>query len=109
VGAAGRAILAFLPDRIRRPLVENSPAPDAPGPRLEEIRKAGHACSRDELQEGVSGVAVPVFSAGFVTASLSVLVPVNRDAELQDWIADMSEAAERMSHELDAARRQPTE
>jgi DNA-binding IclR family transcriptional regulator len=109
VGAAGRAILTFLPDRIRRPLIENSPAPDALVAQLEEIRKAGYAYSRDELQEGVSGVAVRVFSAGFVTASLSVVVPVNRDAELQNWITDMSVAAEQMSHELDAARRQPTE
>ncbi|MEU0084467.1 IclR family transcriptional regulator C-terminal domain-containing protein [Streptomyces sp. NPDC006274] len=91
----------------------SSPVPTTACPAsvvpVDDHTKAGYAYSRDELQEGVSGVAVPVFSAGVVTASLSVVVPVNRDAELQNWIADLSEAAERMSHELDAARRQSTE
>ncbi|NKE60762.1 IclR family transcriptional regulator [Lentzea sp. PSKA42] len=103
VGAAGRAILAFLPAGARRPVVGSSPRPDALEAQLNEIRKAGYAHSRDELQQDVSGIAVPVFSAGAVTASLSVVVPVTRNAVLQDCLADTLAAAARMSRELDAA------
>lgn len=106
VGAAGRAILAFLPARARRSVVGSSHRPDMLEAQLEEIRRAGYAHSQDELQQGVSGIAVPVFSAGVVTASLSVVVPVTRSAVLQDWLDDTLAAAARMSRELDAAHKQ---
>ncbi|MCX4903401.1 IclR family transcriptional regulator [Streptomyces sp. NBC_00878] len=104
VGAAGRAILAHLPDRIRRAAADSSPTPEALQAQLEEIRRAGYAYSHDELQEGVSGIAVPVFQGGTVSAGLSLVVPISRDTDLKSWLGEIVGAATRMSDALEAAR-----
>nr|WSY55154.1 IclR family transcriptional regulator [Streptomyces sp. NBC_00886] len=104
VGAAGRAVLAHLPDRIRQAATDSSPAPEALQAQLEEIRRVGYAYSHDELQEGLSGIAVPVFRGSALSASLSLVVPISRDADLKSWIGEIVRAAARMGDELEAAR-----
>ncbi|MGX6740028.1 IclR family transcriptional regulator [Streptomyces peucetius] len=104
VGAAGRALLAHLPDRIRRAVTDASPAPDVVRAQLEEIRRVGYAHSHDELQEGLSGIAVPVFRGSAIIASLSLVVPISREADLKSWLGDIVTAAARMSDEFEAAR-----
>lgn len=104
VGAAGRAILAHLPDRVRREITAASPEPEVLQAQLEEIRRAGYAYSHDELQDGVSGIAVPVFCGSALTATISLVVPISRDAELKSSLGEIVRAASRMSDELAAAR-----
>ncbi|MER5934176.1 IclR family transcriptional regulator [Streptomyces sp. NPDC002054] len=105
VGAAGRAILACLDDRIRRRVVDASPAPAVLREQLKEIRRLGYASSHDELQEGLCGIAAPVIGESGLVASLSLTVPLTRAADLQTWVGDVVRAAERLRDELGAAAR----
>ena len=47
--------------------------------QLVAIRDEGFAVSHDELEEGVVGIAAPIFSPrGLVTASIGVVAPAGR-------------------------------
>lgn len=84
--ATGKAILAFAPAEIAalpRALVrftETTITDRAALEReLDEVRRAGWACNREEWRPGVCAAAVPVQNAsGAVIAALSVTVPTPR-------------------------------
>lgn len=83
-GASGRALLAWQADRIVDRLVAQSDRPEELRKNLEATRDAGYAISRDELQLGVVGAAVPLVEAArIVRFSLAVLVPAQRSEKLE--------------------------
>jgi len=86
-GAAGRAILAFLPDDRRaavldQPLERLAPEtivdPDELRASLDAVRQAGVAVSRNERQEGAASVAAPIFDRHGVAGAIGVCGPVER-------------------------------
>jgi IclR family transcriptional regulator, KDG regulon repressor len=78
-GAAGKAILAFLPKREVERLVAGSTDPDALGVELGRIRERGVATSFGEVVPGASSLAAPIFgSMGDVVASINVTGPSDR-------------------------------
>jgi len=92
-GASGRAILASLgEDEVERALAR---AEDAGALRrqLVEIRRLGYAVSHDELSASVHGLSVPVKARGTVVASLGVVLPSVRAAQLLDLVSVMKRAA----------------
>lgn len=77
VGAHGRAILAFHPNRNR--LTEGSPIQAD----IRLIRERGYAVSHDEIEHGVTGVAAPIFDPnGGVVASIGIVAPTQRVSNL---------------------------
>ncbi|WP_377325701.1 IclR family transcriptional regulator [Pimelobacter simplex] len=111
-GAGQRLLLAYAP----RPIVEVAlanlvayssatvRAADLPAV-LAQVRRDQFAVSRGEFKEGAIAVAVPVFSNGEVTASLTIAGPSER-CDNPDWVrratrllraaaADMSAALEK--------------
>lgn len=78
-GAHGRAILAFADPAVRDAALAADPDPDRLAALLGDTRARGWAYSRDELQSGTSGLAVPLFDArGRAVASLGIVAPVAR-------------------------------
>lgn len=87
--AHGKALLAWLPEKQREEfcrvagLAARAPKsitdPAVFREDLEQTRQRGYSEEYDEFQEGVSGVAAPVFSrGGQVVATLSVVGPTYR-------------------------------
>jgi DNA-binding IclR family transcriptional regulator len=87
--AAGKAMLAFLPEDAcddllaRVPLKRYTPRtivkPSALKLELQRVRAAGYAVDDEELEEGLRCVSAPVFDhQGHVIASLSMAAPVFR-------------------------------
>jgi IclR family KDG regulon transcriptional repressor len=73
--ATGKAILAFL-------------AGAAPSPEYKLIRKRGFAVNSGEWEEGVGGIAAPIFDErDDVVASIGVVLPSSRFASVK--AADM--------------------
>jgi DNA-binding IclR family transcriptional regulator len=78
-GAAGKAILAFLPKREIERLVAGSTDPEALNAELVIIRERGVATSFGEVVPGASSLAAPVMnSLGEVVASINVTGPSDR-------------------------------
>ena len=78
-GAAGKAILAFLPKREVDRLVAGSTDPAALNAELKVIRDRGVATSFGEVIAGASSLAAPVInSLGEVVASINVTGPSDR-------------------------------
>lgn len=93
LGASGRAILAFQPEAIQRRLSIASSEPDVLKAKLAEVRSHGFALSRNELQAGVAGAAVPLQEqSGAVQFSLAVLVPIQRADGMEGHIPALTAA-----------------
>jgi len=105
-GAASKVIMAHLPARIVRPLIEkNQKDVTAAGlgstwpitkKRLRLIRNAGYVVTRGELDRGLFGTASPVFGEdGHVIGSLGIVMKENKAAEqrLEQLIEQIAEAA----------------
>jgi DNA-binding IclR family transcriptional regulator len=76
--AHGRAILAWCQEDLVERVLQDAEDP-ALGGELEAVRDDGFAVSQDELEEGVVGVAAPIFSPrGVVIASIGVVAPAGR-------------------------------
>ena len=95
--AGARALLAYEPEEVVRPLVERAVAED-PRTRVEtvtvasyleelaETRRRGYAQCMEELEVGVSAIGAPVFNArSHPVASLTVVAPT--PALLEEWEA----------------------
>ena len=82
-----------------------SPAADAAGLRgqLGEIRHAGYAVSHDELSANVHGLSVPVKARGLVVASIGVVLPSVRAAQLLEFAPVMKKAATAIAQGLGRA------
>jgi DNA-binding IclR family transcriptional regulator len=85
-GAAGKAILAFLPDEQIRTLVSTKPlqrftantltTPDELFAEIATIRNSGFSLSVEEIDEGVAGLAVPVAGGdGASVGAVSITAP----------------------------------
>lgn len=109
--AAGKVLLASESDEdVRRMFDEALPAPSTKATltswaellaALEEIRRAGHATEKDEHEEGVSALAVPILHRAKVIAALSVLVPTPRYTKRSGkLLGQMKEAADGISRAL---------
>jgi IclR family KDG regulon transcriptional repressor len=90
--ANGKALLAWLPEDQVREILEIEGLPrstkrsivdvDAYNRDLAETRRRGYAVDHEEIYEGVSGVAAPVFTpGGKVIATLSIVGPEFRMTE----------------------------
>ncbi|WP_350351662.1 helix-turn-helix domain-containing protein [Microbacterium sp. A8/3-1] len=92
--ASGLAILPFLPASMKARILDGA----GPGihDRVSEIERVKFAISSSELQDGVSGIAVPVFGPEGVEASIAVLVPAPREGDLTRYLPDLKRQAKRI-------------
>ncbi|HWH25118.1 MAG TPA: IclR family transcriptional regulator C-terminal domain-containing protein [Pseudolysinimonas sp.] len=97
--ASGLAILALLPEAVRDRLTRDGVIDARLHARLDEIRAAGFAQTSDELQTGVSGLAVP-FVMGEVVASIAILVPTLRAGSLLDLLPELQRHVARSEAKL---------
>jgi DNA-binding IclR family transcriptional regulator len=100
-GASGRVILAFLAEDVIARALRTTTDPDELRARLEQARSEGFAVSRNELQTGVHGIAVPVSTGGRVVASLSLILPEQRGDSLLEYLDALLRASKEISANLD--------
>ncbi|MDF0601699.1 IclR family transcriptional regulator [Psychromarinibacter sp. C21-152] len=87
VGASGLAILAWQDDQTLKRLLAKQKNPGEMRSRLSSIVEKGYAITKNELQLGVAGAAVPIIEPGkSVRYSLAILVPEQRWERLPDNI-----------------------
>ena len=122
--AAGKAILAWLPDEEIRAIIKRNGMPSFTSNThtkfdnlmndLALIRHRGYATDNNELEKGLSGIAAPVFVRGSdLVAALGIAGPSGRFqleefekkvALLKDFAIRLSIALGRHSSELPVAR-----
>jgi DNA-binding IclR family transcriptional regulator len=107
-GVSGRAVLAHLPARMVRVLLEGDPvSPTGKSPpklrtleeQLAQIRERGYATSqRGEKTANASGIAVPVFAAGGrIVGCMALSAPSDRyDKSKEGRLAQVMMAEARM-------------
>lgn len=82
VGAGGKVILAYLPPAQAEPVLARAQAEGHDADRLREelsaIRRRGYIAAVGDRLADVGVLSVPVFGAGGLAASLSVVGPVSR-------------------------------
>lgn len=102
--ASGLAVLAALPSseamRLLRAVSEGDDHEARVSQKLREIAQTGLARTSDELQEGVSGMAVAVRWNGEVVGSLAVLVPSERTTDLDAYVVALRDAVESVERAL---------
>lgn len=111
--AAGKAILAWLPDEEIRAIIDRNGMPSftyLTHARLADLmndlamtRHRGYACDSEELEKGLSGVAAPVFMRGsYLVAALGIAGPSGRfqGEEFEKKIALLKDFATRLSKTL---------
>jgi DNA-binding IclR family transcriptional regulator len=112
-GAAGKAILAFLPETdvarfvraTRLPALTRATLTDPArlATELARVRRHGYATSTGERVEGASAVAAPIVGgAGQVDAALSVLMPSSRASavRLRRYAQLLRQAVDRITLQL---------
>lgn len=100
-GASGRAILAFHDEELLARALRTVSHPEEQAAVLAEVRAAGYALSRDELRNGVHGIAAPVWAKGEAIASLSVIVPAQRGEVLLGHLDALLQATAAITTGLD--------
>ncbi len=86
--AHGKALLAFLPEGAR-------------DPALQPVRQRGVAYTRDELEQGASGVAAPVFDhTGKAVAAVGIVAPSARLPEPEAIALRVLRSAREISERL---------
>ncbi|WP_255152041.1 IclR family transcriptional regulator [Halorarius halobius] len=103
--AAGKAILAHLPDERVDEILDEHGLPartehtvtdrEALSEQLETVRETGIATEQDETVPGVSSVASPVVFEGDVKGAITVIGPSNRidGARLRETLPDLIRGA----------------
>ncbi|MEQ8654157.1 MAG: IclR family transcriptional regulator [Kiloniellales bacterium] len=108
--ATGKALVAFLPDKVRNALLQgyefsrftertitNRSDFDA---EMERVRRRGYAiCDRENL-DYVTGIASPIFNyVGEPIAALNIWAPAFRHQldQLLEWVGDLQAACRRIS------------
>ncbi|MEV4667109.1 IclR family transcriptional regulator [Microbacterium sp. LWO12-1.2] len=85
-GASASAILAFLPDDEAEGVLARHGVVGSDASRVlmsrADVRERGFATSSGEVDEGVWGVAAPVFREGLVIGAVATMAPVFRAARL---------------------------
>jgi DNA-binding IclR family transcriptional regulator len=110
-GAAGRVLLAYLPDRERKKILHGKPLekftpttitdPALLEAGMKQIRKDGYAVSVGEREDGAYSVVAPVLDGkGVIVASLSISGPIFRLSEEQK--ATNIQAVMKASREISA-------
>ncbi|GAA1633755.1 IclR family transcriptional regulator [Georgenia ruanii] len=100
LSASGLAILAALDARDTERILRSADDEDGTlARRLEHIRQTGVATTSDELQEGVSGIAVALRREG-VVGSLAILAPTFRAGDLEKHQPHLIRAAARIERSL---------
>jgi DNA-binding IclR family transcriptional regulator len=103
LGASGRAILAYLPERTIAKVASRAPDPRLLREQLAQVQRDGWARTHDELQQGVHGIGVPIRrSDGRAVASLALIVPTNRDSALDANRDSLIAAADEIVRQLDS-------
>jgi len=98
-GAAGKVLLAHMPAPQRQAILEERNL-DA---KIEEILSGGYAVSYGEREEGLVGIAAPIFAGqSQLVAAVSMSGPISRFMEeaLPDKIRDTVACAERITGKL---------
>jgi DNA-binding IclR family transcriptional regulator len=119
VGASNRAMLAFLPQKIRESIISNedgipSPALRAPSQRdllfqIDVIRNKGYAVSYGEVTKGTIGIGAPIFTYdNSVIGSLNCACSSNLAAAsvIENYGSYVKKYAELISKELGYRNRQ---
>jgi DNA-binding IclR family transcriptional regulator len=99
-GAAGKIFLAYMDRDSRTNIIQGTNITDE---ALDRIMLNGHALSLGEREEGLVGIAAPIFRGdGKIIASLSISGPAARfiNEEMSDKINDVSRYCEEISKEL---------
>jgi DNA-binding IclR family transcriptional regulator len=110
-GAAGKAILAFLPpERVEHALAEplqlvSTGEPVNPAElrhELSHIRSTGYAFSRGETVHGANALAVPVFGSRGVLGSINITGPDSRwdTASMDAAVPDLLRIADKLSEQF---------
>lgn len=106
-GASAKALLAFLPQSVRDEVMNRLLGQDAAARSillrdLEAIQGRGYAESEGEVDAGVWGASVPIFSHGErLEGSLSLMAPSSRVGERRDeFIRSTLAAAKAISTNL---------
>jgi DNA-binding IclR family transcriptional regulator len=115
--AAGKLYLAFAPELLMPTDAVRSPAPELFTPAtlrdeatlaraVEEARRQGFACNREEWIPGLCVLAAPVRAAGRMWAVVALAVPSARVAELgeEHLVERVRAAAGRVEARLSGAR-----
>ncbi|MDX1612825.1 MAG: IclR family transcriptional regulator [Candidatus Promineifilaceae bacterium] len=110
--AAGKVLVAFLPDPVRETSLSGPLAaytdrtvtqPPALEAELAEICCRGYAIVHEEFEVGFSGIAAPIFNhAGSVVAAVSISGPTYRmgPGEIELFRGPLLETAARISKEM---------
>ena len=108
----GRALLAFSPPLVlanvlRSQLVARTPHTVTDkarlGELLEEVRRTGYSIDDEESEEGMRGIAAPIFdSSGAVVAAVGLAGPTQRfpKARVRQFITMVTTTAESISQRL---------
>lgn len=103
-GASGWALLAFQDEKTIARLAKRAGEPEIVRARIEDIRSQRYAISHDELQQGVHGLAAPLFDADETcVASLAILVPASRADKLPSLLPQLMNAASLITDDLKTA------
>jgi DNA-binding IclR family transcriptional regulator len=104
VGAAGRVLMAYLPEPDLTSMIDELRGDevdvDALLDSLDQIRKVGLAISVEEREKGLASVAVPIFDGRHgLTGTISSTGPVTRfnASRRRAVVDDLQLAAERLS------------
>lgn len=105
LGAAGRAILAFLSDEVVRATIDGHPEIEADRAdilrQLESIRSTGYAIVVNEWVKGAAALAAPVFVAGQIYGSVALTGPAGTvTLELDRYIPLLLDTASTLSARL---------
>lgn len=101
IGAAGRVILAHLPEEQAAKFIAEDPRYSQYD--LARVRERGYSISRGEREEGLCSIAAPVFNAkAQVIAALFISGPVLRmtDEVLAAMAVEIKSAAEKISQAM---------
>ncbi|MFZ6675876.1 IclR family transcriptional regulator [Undibacterium sp. Xuan67W] len=103
-GASAKALLAYLPQAVQDDQMRSLPEKEREvlQAQLLAIRQQHYAITENEIDEGVWGVSVPVFSSkDKLEASLSLMAPVSRAQQRHaDYIQMTMAAAARIGQKL---------
>ena len=100
MGAHGKAMLAFLPDEERAPLLKKYKDARISKDDLTAIQKAGFAKDFGALAEGINAVAAPVFGAGRKLIGVLLLFGTFSVETADSFGRKTADAAKRLSKKL---------
>lgn len=105
-GASGKAILAFENDRIINQVfntLDRVEEKQQLSDELVTIQEKGYSLTDSEVDEGIIGIAAPIFDhKGNVAGSLTVAGPTERmAADTDDFIKKTTDAAKKITNQLE--------